>query len=660
MKPLEQIKSIKATTNRQKSHGKSGDTIASYFSAKGSAIPEPLELNDKKTKIIKWGKSNAYPYFLNYLSKNNAMHSGILRGKVFYTVSGGLNYEGDDQEAWESFFKNGAMNPNDNNLDGLMYDASLDYEKSNMFCFKVQMSAVDKTKIRKISEIPYEKIRFEIAEDDDNNIILTGNIKISDNWIDDKEEPAILKPYNKAKFQKEFYVIHKEESGQSLDKPEGKSVNFGVYPDPPYGGAITAIDTGIQIEKFNNSEIYNGFSLGTILNLNNGVPANDEKKKELIKDIRNQATGAYNSGGVMILTANGKDREASVTSLNGNDLPDRYMNAKKGSDETTLRGHSVTVPQLFGFNIQGSLGNATELETGYLIMQSNYFTFRRNALLSVLNWLGKEIQGLKGEITFNAPQIDFEGKEEEEENETFAILNKLNPLVATRLLDSMSNEQRLSLLGLTHVAKEGEQNFSKEDTDKILKRLKKFGKDKKEIKELYSISINDSTGLDDETFLNEFKKHAFGQLTDEELQVLIQINMMQGFNTIRKALDMSGAKLAGIYKSLQSKEMISSEGEVLDLGASEIAASDIESLEVLFEYRLRADAPELVPGGKSRDFCQELISLNRLYTREEINMISGAEGYDVFRYRGGWYHNPDTDKNNPGCRHEWAQVVTFI
>jgi len=667
MKQTEQTQSTKKEISRPKLHGKTGDTVASYFSAKGSAIPEPLETNDSQMNVVKWGKKNFYPYFLNYLSKNNAMHSGILRSKVFYTVSGGLDYEGEDESAWNDFFQNGANNPNDNNLNGLMYDASLDYEKSNMFCFKVIMSAVDPSKIRRIVEIPFEQVRHEITEDKDGNTILTGNIKVSKDWSDSSNTPKTLKPYIKGRKQKEFFVIHQEQSGQALNESDGKTVNHGIYPDPPYGGAITAIDSGIQIDKFNNSEIYNGFSLGTILNLNNGVPANDEKKKALIKDIRDQATGAYNSGGVMILTANGKDREASVTSMNGNDLPDRYMNAKKGTDETILRGHSVTVPQLFGFSVQGSLGNSTELETGYLIMQSNYFTYRRNALLSVLNWIAKEIQGLTGEITFNEPRIDFEKNIEEDGNAAAKALNEMSPLVATKVLEKMTDNE-VRALGKLPPLEGGDTlkdstpqtTFTKEDTDKILERLKKYGRAKENTRELYSLSINDSHGLDDESFLNEFKKQTFGELTDEQLQVLIQINLMNGFNEIRKALDMDGKKLAGIYKALQTKGMISDEGEVLDLGASEVAASDIQGLEVLFEYRKRDNAPKLVPGGKSREFCEQLITLDRLYTREEINLISGVEGYDVFRYRGGWYHDPNTGKNNPGCRHEWAQVVTFI
>ena len=143
------------------------------------------------------------------------------------------------------------------------------------------------------------------------------------------------------------------------------------------------------------------------------------------------------------------------------------------------------------------------------------------------------------------------------------------------------------------------------------------------------------------------------------MQILNLISQGNDFNSIRKTMDMDSLELAKIYRSLIAEEMIF-EGKITELGAAEVAASDIEKLEVLYEYRLRPDAPALVEGGVSREFCLELLALDRLYTRDEINFISGVEGYDVFAYRGGWYHNPNTDVNEPGCRHEWAQVVTFI
>ena len=56
---------------------------------------------------------------------------------------------------------------------------------------------------------------------------------------------------------------------------------------------------------------------------------------------------------------------------------------------------------------------------------------------------------------------------------------------------------------------------------------------------------------------------------------------------------------------------------------------------------------------ESREFCKKLMDLDRIYTRQEINMISSEVGYSVFLHMGGWYTEPGTDKHLPHCRHEW-------
>lgn len=648
--------------------GNNGPVMTS-LAAKKNNIPKSTEELDTSKNIIKWGKNNTYRYFLNYLFKNNPIHAGVIRSKRYYTVSGGLFYEGSDQEAWDVFFKNGKTSHHDKNLDELHWSSSLNFEKSNMFCYKIKINALKgaKSRIRKIEEVPFEKIGFGATKDEKGNVFLDGTIKVSNDWTDQTEKVQTLHPYDpKDPNQRMFYVLFKEESGQSIDEPNSKKVNPGYYPDPPYGGAITAIDTGIQINKFNNNETYNNFSLGNILNLNNGAPKGEEQREEAKRKIQKEAEGAKNAGSTLIFFNNGKDRAATIDSLDGNNLPDRYMNSKKGSEESTIHGHSVTSPILFGIKTEGSLGNATELKIAFEIMQATYFTARRAALLSVINWVATAIEGLQGEIFFNAPVLNLEDKVEEED-EVVDALNKMKKPLLLAVMESFTANEKRKLAKLPR--KDGgddlpnqnsnKSKFSEEDQETILSRFKEVGRDKGEVMQLFSTTLIDGTEVGNEAFLDEFNKSVFQNLSDNHMQVLNLINEGQNFDTIRKALDISGTDLAKIYKSLASQEFISDTGELLSEGAAEVAAADIEKLEVLFEYKLKATAPALLPGGESRDFCRTLIALNRVYTREEIAFISGVEGYDVFRYRGGWYHNPSSDQNEPGCRHEWSQIVVF-
>ena len=52
-----------------------------------------------------------------------------------------------------------------------------------------------------------------------------------------------------------------------------------------------------------------------------------------------------------------------------------------------------------------------------------------------------------------------------------------------------------------------------------------------------------------------------------------------------------------------------------------------------------------------------------MYSYQDIVSMSSALGLppeQLWRYRGGWYHNPDTGKNEPSCRHEWVQSLVYI
>jgi hypothetical protein len=84
---------------------------------------------------------------------------------------------------------------------------------------------------------------------------------------------------------------------------------------------------------------------------------------------------------------------------------------------------------------------------------------------------------------------------------------------------------------------------------------------------------------------------------------------------------------------------------------------DSPEFEIRYSYRTRPDVPE--PITQSRAFCEKLIQLNRTYSRQDIDTISTRVDRDVWKYKGGWYTNPDTGKTTPYCRHEWVQQIAI-
>lgn len=76
---------------------------------------------------------------------------------------------------------------------------------------------------------------------------------------------------------------------------------------------------------------------------------------------------------------------------------------------------------------------------------------------------------------------------------------------------------------------------------------------------------------------------------------------------------------------------------------------------VLYDYVLREDAAPLIT--QSREFCQAVEASNKFFSRQDIQTMSSEFGYDVYKYTGGFYRNPDTNITTPWCRHKWKPVI---
>ena len=600
--------------------------LKSGFIDKSISIPNPTESDNLTENVINWGLDNLYPYFLNFLYQSSAIQSGIINSKVHYTTSGGLNYEGIDKEKYEAFFKNGNS---DYNLDEIAEQMSKDLEISNMFCLKGVWS-LDKSKCDKLEVIDFEKVRYRLDDE---------KIAVCNDWSDVDENPMkIICPFDPSdRSEREFYLIYQEKGKQSiynrtntnkqmrgLSNSSVTKINKSTYPQPPYAGGLTSILTDVKINKYQLNEISNGFSTGTIINLNNGIPTDDKEKRQIEKEIQENASGEENAGGTMILYSNGKENSAEVISLSGNDLKDRYLALSQDNRNNIILAHSVTTPILFGIKTEGTLGNATELEIGYKIMKANYFKYKQRAILQALNHIAKYANGLSGEIKFNEVNLDFlEVKEEE------------TPAVFTE-----EKEESINVVELF------EMSGRERPTNCLMSK---------------SLPAEFDADEEREKFLNDFKKESFAELSAIENQVLAMLGDGNDYNSIRKALNINAFKLSKIFRRFKSLELIDSKANITNKGMIEVARQDVTKIEIFYSYdkNPNVDGSVLIP--TSRDFCRALVgfSASRVWSREDINGISARIGYNAFAYRGGWYHNPKTDRNTPYCRHIWKQEIFF-
>jgi len=587
--------------------------LKSSFISKKITVPSSTESDNKKDNYVNWGDKNEYPYFINYLFQNSAIQSGIINSKVHYITSGGLNYTGPDELEFKRFFENGNS---DYNLNEIAEQIAKDLELSNMFCLRGVWS-LDKSRVDKLEVIDFEKVRYRL---DDNNIA------VSNDWTDRKETIKIIEPFNPSdRKAREFYLIYQDKGKQTV---ENNKVNKSIYPTPPYSGGITSILTDIKINTYQLTEISSGFSTGTIINLNSGQPANEEEKRDLERDIQDNSTGERNAGGVMVLYNLGKENEASVLNVSGNDLKDRYLALSKDNRNNIILSHSITTPILFGIKTEGGLGNATELEIGYKIMKANYFKYKQRAILSALNEIAKKGNGLQGKIEFNEVNLDFLEQKEE-------------------VIEAIPQQQPAQF---------------KSDID-VVAEFNKCGIPKPQ-NVVYSRALPNEFNADEEDAkaIEEFSKSKFAVLDNIQSQVLALVREGHTFDNIAEALNVDSQKLTNIYKTLETNGLVK-DGKITVSGLGEIAKQDVSKIKIYYSYEKNpaVSGPSILPNNRTREFCTDMVTLSRskVWSRDDINLISAFVGRDCFTYRGGFW-NQGNGKTTPWCRHVWMQQLVYL
>lgn len=561
--------------------------------------PEPIETVNKSDGIVKWGSDNLYPQWLNGLVYDNPVHGGIIEQKRKFITSGGVDTKLSDKSVLDAKIDGYSISE-------ICEELALDFEIGNVFCIlwkKVNNKWYPKA-------VPFESIR---ADKDGTHA------HYSENWMsgrqsdDQNYRKIVLIGSVDKKVDTECLQIQTLKPKQRLydgKKGQRKQLSMSYYPQPSYAGAITDILAGIEMSYFQYSEVVNGFKGGTWINLANGKPPTDEEADKVVNGIKEQASSKETQGGLVITWSDGKEREPSINQINGNDLDKRYQEAKKQCRDSIMVAHGVISPSLFGVFTESMFGSKEEMETAYSLFRENYIKPRQKNIVTPINWAYELLNGVNPQYYF----IDYVPE-----------ILKPTQVVTT----SMSKE-----VGI----------------DEIKSHFKACGRSKDSVKVLYSRSCN-LEDFAEESFTKEYlSKSKF--LSEIQSKILELIMANESYGAIAEALDITPRRLTSHLIALEEQGYIDG-WKVTDSGLNQIVNET--KIEVVYSYEVRPNVPDAKNG--SRPFCEFMMNENKVYTKIEIDRISDIVGNDVWLYRGGWYHNPDTNRNTPMCRHEWQQHI---
>ena len=608
---------------------KAQDLIVVNFS--NDKVPQFTEVRGKEW--ISYGENNAYPQFLVPLFNRSAKHNAIITAKQLYISGQGFNFNTEGLPA-EKVAQCSALLSSANPQETL-YDVTkkliLDTELFGGGYLHI-IKTKDKKSIAEIYHIDYCDIRSN-----ENNTLFF----YSKDWLDQEgAENTQVKP------EKTFYAYgskEAEKAGECLMYVKQYRPNIQTYTLPEYIGAVPAIITDAEIANFHRAAIQNGFQGGTLIVFKNGVPG-DEEMKTIERQLKNKFVGTDRANSLVVDFVDDPTRTPEVIPLNGNDFDKRYDALNKTIQEEIFVGHKVTSPMLFGVRVEGQLGGRNEMATAFQLFQNTYVTPKQQVIEAVIN----ELLGLNNRITIKHIEPimpDFS------ENVLMQILTKdeMREIIGRKPLEI----EPIKLCS---------HKFTADDEVKDNRDLEVFLKFGKSEDEYMSVK----------TIKHIFSKEDIGDI--QHVQFALTNTEKAILDLLKEAPDAS-AKDVAKYLKITEKEATEIMTNLLDKGylddnlkitpkAKETNLPDLTELTVMYKYALRQDAPSLVSGGKSRPFCQGMMSANRLYTREEINLIGaelgniyGEANYDAFRRRGGWYTDPNTDIHYPACRHIWLQGV---
>ena len=631
---------------------------------------QPIEEKDRQRGFIKWGRKNDYPFFLIELLQGSAWHQGIIKNKTYYIAGGGLETVSGDLT---TFLANSFSDFDMNEISQRM---AFDFEVFGAMAVVGTWNR-EGTKVARWEHMDIDLIRMT----EDERLYY-----VSDDWSSLQQTPETTNyrsypALDENKTTGSFMLYYKEPFKQGRGEK-------GIYPKPPYYGGITAIQTDVDISKFNMYEIQNGFKAGTLINLASGEPETAEEERKIKEQIKGRTQSVEDAGEIIITFSNGSDEAPTVLPLNGNNLHERYAMTEKSVQQNILVAHSVVAPSLFGIAPNGSF-NAAETADLFEIYKATYINSRQRQIEWLLNYMVK-LSGSIGSLKLvdvkpiniastapiaapTAETLSVDTKDSLNKSQVNSLIDvaekvKSGFLSADTALQivlasfpTIAEAQARKIVGLPTTTLSSCDHKHEFSADEI-QIFSEYGVDSKDYKVLKTNIIEWDTPSDEVFSKEEMMFATIGEVkaTISALEKSILSMLIDGedASAISSATGVSIEEIAKSTERLIAYELLL-EGEVTDLGKQLLdqAPAPIDQFMVVYTYKERPGVPKVLT--KSRDFCLRLLSLNRLYSRDDINNISSRVDRNVWNYRGGWYTNPSTQVSTPYCRHIWVQQLVI-
>jgi hypothetical protein len=645
---------------------------------------KPVFVENKSKGYVSFGLHNNYPKYLLDLFGESPKHGGIVKNKCVYIYGKGFEVPGkaNGNESWND----------------LLRKVVKDDELYRGFYFQVIWNR--EKKVKDIYHLEFHKVRVSADK---------TKFYVKDDWSNSREKERVYDAFNVNNPVGSQIFYYKEYNHMS-----------DVYPLPSYYQGLNMIEADIEVSRSLLGNAKQGFSGSKLINLNNGDPINEEHKGEVEKGLLKKFTGSEGKR-VVIMFNKSKDNAADILDLGASMLTkEDFTNVNNLIQSEILTTHQVTSPVLFGISTPGALGQRNELRDAFELFSKTYVSDRQQVIEEIITKF-RNLQGEVGDFNIQPIEpLRYEFSENIisqnlTQNEIREIMGK-EPLNSGDV--TADGVKALPESAPIQQSNEAIKNLSGRQYQNVMRIVRQFGNGKL-TKQQASLMLKNGFGFTDED-VNTFLGIDDSPLTDDEVQKFSEnpeVSLLQAFSEIGETKDLFNvimstpmshfenfaddfqlnqlqANILDLYKKdgkitpdviattlkkpldevktaideliknkiISTKQVKSGSDNVTQTKIlktpSQLPGKDSKVTQVLvrysYEWRVPVDEQDY---DTSRPFCQKLMDLDRLYTRQEIENLSQRLGYSVWDRCGGFWNN--NGKIEYKCRHTWmANIVT--
>lgn len=549
-----------------------------------SSYTAPVVKEVQGKEWVEYGEGNNYFQYLIDRYNGSATNNAIINGIVELLYGRGLdatdsNHKPDEYAQMKALFSKSCLRR-----------LLSDYKMMGQCAIQVIYSQ-DRTTIVQVDHLPIESLRAERCNEE-------GEVEAyyyAKDWSEvaaRKETPMRIPAFGYSEEAIEVMYVKPYRAG------------YYYYSPVDYQGGLQYAELEEEVANYHINNIQNGLAPSMLLNMNNGVPT--EEERNLIEArIAEKFSGSSNAGRFILAFNDNKELAATIEPVSLSDASDQYQFLADESMRKLMVAHRVTSPMLLGIKDNSGLGNnANELETASALFENTVIEPMQEVLIDALNEI----------LAYNDISLNL-------------YFKTLRPLEFSKM-------------------KVGDAEVIEEETGVKVKDQKKFGK---------VVNL-----ADEDPCWDGYEMIGWKEKNGERVPNCVPkegLSKELGERIANSLIDL-GEELGDEWELIDERPVDYDKEDVHDAlwnfasviksDPAKTSEQDTSIIKVRYKYASTGAAK-----GESRDFCAIMERANRVYRKEDIEDAgavnagfgpNGSSTYDIWLYKGG-----------PFCQHYWVR-----